>query len=354
MNIEKIVKKGILSQEAYSAEEQPYRIKLDANENSYPLTHEMRRVVSESLEGISLNRYPAPGSPVLRKGFARYYGVQEEMIILGNGSDELIQLLMMSVGDPFVGNIMFPTPTFAMYRIIAQNMGHRIIEVPLNDRMDLDIEVMLDAIKENQPSLIFLSYPNNPTGGCFDRGSIESILEVSKGIVVVDEAYGNFSGKSFLGDVDKWDNLVVLRTLSKVGLAALRLGILVGNPSLVHQLNKVRLPYNVNIFSQVIGGVFVEQSDLFLDSVNRIVEDRKWLLDQMLSTEGIAPYPSDANFILFSCFKKKDDVYAGLLNKGILIKNFLSPAVLSNCMRVTIGTTEENREFIETLRGLLL
>ncbi|MCK4535282.1 MAG: histidinol-phosphate transaminase, partial [Syntrophobacterales bacterium] len=278
------------------------------------------------------------------------YGVDEDMILIGNGSDELIHILLTAVNASPSGSVMFPTPTFAMYRISALNTGHNIIEVPLDDRLELDTDVMLGAISDKEPALIFLSYPNNPTGGCFDRNDIEKILEASSGLVVLDEAYFNFSGKTFLRDLDRWNNLVILRTLSKVGLAALRLGILIGHPSLVHHLNKVRLPYNVNIFSQVIGSLFIEHSREFLDLTDRIISGRKWLFNELTAIEGITTYPSDANFILFSCFMEKDDVYGALVDRGVLVKNFTSPDILKNCMRVTVGTEEENREFIETLK----
>ena len=353
VDIEKIIKEGVRCQEAYPAEERPYRVKLDANENPYSLDPVLKRLIFERLDAVSLNRYPAPGSPGLRAAFAGYYGVDEEMVLIGNGSDELIQILMTAVGASAPSSVLFPAPTFGMYGIGARNAGHRTVEVPLTDRLDLDTDAMLSAIAETQPALIFLSYPNNPTGGCFGREGMEQILEASGGLVVVDEAYGNFSGKTFLEDLARWDNLVILKTLSKVGLAALRLGVLIGHPSLVHQLNKVRLPYNVNIFSQVVGGLFIEHSDTFLEPVDRIIADRKWLSDELAAIEGIQPYPSDANFILFSCITGKDDVYAQLVERGVLIKDFPSPAILRNCMRVTVGTTEENREFIETLKGIL-
>jgi len=353
VDIEKIIKTAVLSQEAYPVEENLCRIKLDANENPYPLPPGLKHIISERLEAVSLNRYPAPGSPGLKADFARYYGVDEDTILIGNGSDELIHILLTAVNASTSGSVMFPTPTFAMYRIIALNAGHDIIEVPLDDRLGLDTDAMLGVISDKKPSLIFLSYPNNPTGKCFDRGDIEKILEASSGLVVLDEAYFNFSGKTFLRDLDRWDNLVILRTLSKVGLAALRLGILIGHPSLVHHLNKVRLPYNVNIFSQVIGNLFVEHSEKFLNLTDRIISDRKWLFDELMAIEGIHPYPSDANFILFSCFMEKDDVYAQLVDRGVLVKSFTSPDILKNCMRVTVGTEEENREFIETLKVIM-
>ncbi|MBW2599006.1 MAG: histidinol-phosphate transaminase [Deltaproteobacteria bacterium] len=349
MNIEKIIKNAVLSQEAYPVKENLCRIKLDANENPYPLPPGMKRIISEHLSAVSLNRYPTPGSPGLKADFARYYGVDEDMILIGNGSDELIHILLTAVNTSTSGSVMFPTPTFAMYRISALNTGHSIIEVPLDNHLELDTDAMLGAISDKEPSLIFLSYPNNPTGKCFDRNDIEKILEASGGLVIVDEAYFNFSGKTFMRDLDRWDNLVILRTLSKVGLAALRLGILIGHPSLVHHLNKVRLPYNVNIFSQVIGSLFVEHSEKFLDLTDRIVSGRKWLFDELTAIEGINPYPSDANFILFSCFMEKDDVYERLMDRGVLVKSFASPDILKNCIRVTVGTEEENREFIEAL-----
>ncbi|MBN2539251.1 MAG: histidinol-phosphate transaminase [Deltaproteobacteria bacterium] len=353
MDIEKIIKTAVLSQEAYAVEETLCRIKLDANENPYPLPPGLKRMISERLEAVPLNRYPAPGSPGLRRDFARYYGVDEDRVLIGNGSDELIHILLTAVSASPSGSVMFPIPTFAMYKIGALNTGHDIIEVPLDDRLGLDTDSMLGAIADNQPSLIFLSYPNNPTGGCFDRDDMEKILETSNGLVVIDEAYFNFSGKTFLHDLDRWNNLVILRTLSKVGLAALRLGILIGHPSLVHHLNKVRLPYNVNIFSQIIGSLFVEHSGEFLEITDRIISGRKWLFNELTAIEGIHPYPSDANFILFSCFMDKDDVYGRLIDRGVLVKNFTAPDILKNCMRVTVGTEEENREFVEALKAVM-
>ncbi|MEA2013953.1 MAG: histidinol-phosphate transaminase [Thermodesulfobacteriota bacterium] len=353
MNIEKIIKSAVFSQEAYPVEQRACKVKLDANENPFPLPPGLKRIIAERLEAVLLNRYPAPGLPDLKADFARYYGVDEDMILIGNGSDELIHILLTAVSPSRSGSVMFPTPTFAMYGISARNTGHDIIEVPLNNRLVLDTDAMLSTICDKKPALVFLSYPNNPTGTCFDRGDIEKILEASTGLVVLDEAYFNFSGQTFMHDLDRWNNLVILRTLSKVGLAALRLGILVAHPSLVHHLDKVRLPYNVNIFSQVIGSLFVEHSGEFLELTDRIIAGRKWLYNKLKAIEGINPYSSDANFILFSCIRDRDDVYGRLLDRGILVKSFASPDGLKGCMRVTVGTEEENRVFIETLRVIL-
>ncbi len=353
LNIENIIKKAVVSQKAYPVEDLTCRVKLDANENPYTLPHPLKRMITKRLEAVSLNRYPAPGSPGLKRAFAGYYGVDEDMILIGNGSDELIHILLTAVDPHLSGSVMFPTPTFAMYGIIARNSGHTVIEVDLNDRFELNKDAMLGVISEKNPAITFISYPNNPTGKCFNRDDIEEILDASSGIVVIDEAYCNFSGRTFLHDLDRWDNLVILRTLSKVGLAALRLGILIGHPLLVHHLNKVRLPYNVNIFSQVVGELFVEHNKDFMELTDKIVAGRKWLFDELTDIEGIKPYTSDANFILFSCFMRKDDVYAELIERGVLVKNFTSPDSLKECMRVTVGTETENREFIESLKIIM-
>lgn len=354
MEIENVIKEGVLKQEAYNIDPRACRIKLDANENPYPLHPDLKEKLFRKIYSLSFNRYPSAGSPEMRSSIARNLGVTDDMILVGNGSDELIQILLTAVRLESTGGIMIPVPTFAMYKISAINTGHNIIEIPLDDRFDLPIEKMLDIISEKSPGITFLSYPNNPSGNCFDAEKMKKIIEASRGIVVVDEAYFNFSKKTFLSYVKKWDNLVILRTLSKVGFSALRIGIMVGNPSLIHQLDKVRLPYNLNTVSQAAGQFFIEHEEEFLLQIDRIIAGRDWLLDKLSGIDGIDPYPSSANFILFSCYGDKNSVYENLINKEILIKNFPSSGSLKNCMRVTVGTEDENREFVESLREIVI
>jgi Histidinol-phosphate/aromatic aminotransferase and cobyric acid decarboxylase len=248
---------------------------------------------------------------------------------------------------------VIPVPTFAMYKISALNTGHRVIEVPLDDRFDLDVGSMLEIIKNRSPELVFLSYPNNPTGNCFNSGKIEAIIRASSGIVVVDEAYFNFAGRTFLSYLDKYENLAVLKSLSKVGLAAMRIGIFIGCPLLVRELNKVRLPYNLNAFSQVIARFYVENEVEFQKQADKVVSKREELFKGLSKIDGIRPYPSDANFILFNCSFDTGSVYRGLIKRGILIKKFNAPGVLRNCMRVTVGNCEENGEFLRALRDVV-
>ena len=352
MDIQRIIKEKIFKQEAYPIEERPCRIKLDANENPFTISPSLKKEMFEYLKTFSLNRYPDPGSPELRARFADYYGVDSTMLLIGNGSDELIQILLTAFNSSPSGSVIIPIPTFAMYRISALNAGHKVIEISLNDQYDLETGQILDNMSQNTPHLIFLSYPNNPTGNLFDREKIENILSKSNGIVVIDEAYFNFSGKTFLPDINKWENLVILRTLSKVGFAAMRIGMLIGQPSLIHELNKVRLPYNINTISQAAALFFIEHEDEFQRHIQQIIKSREELFSEMNDIENIHPYPSDANFILFSCATDKNRLYGSLLERGILIKNFTSPGILKDCMRVTVGSNEENREFLGALRDI--
>jgi histidinol-phosphate aminotransferase len=225
--------------------------------------------------------------------------------------------------------------------------------VPLDASFDLEQGTMLERVSAISPVLIFLSFPNSPTGNCFDEGIVQAIIEASAGIVVVDEAYGSFSGKTLLPLLKQYDNVVILKTLSKVGLAAMRIGFLIGSPSLVHELDKVRLPYNINALSQVAAGFYLNHIDIFLSQSTEVIERRKELLNALRTIEGIHPYPSDANFIFFSCDFDTDRVYRSLIQEGILIKNLNSLGILKNCMRVTVGNREENEEFLKALKKSL-
>lgn len=353
MNIKTLIREEVLNQEAYSAAEVSCRIKLDANENPYDISDSLKSRIIERIKNVPLNRYPEPGSPEFRAGLAGLYGVTDDMLLIGNGSDELIQTLLIAVKKQ-ASSIMIPTPTFAMYKISALNTGHKIIEVPLDSQFDLDTASMLEIIASKSPELIFLSYPNNPTGNCFDAGKIEAIIKESSGIVVVDEAYADFSGKKFLPYLERYENLVILKSLSKVGLAAMRIGVLIGCPPLVHELNKVRLPYNLNTFSQIVAGLYIENEAEFRKQADKVVSRREELFKELKKIDGIRPYTSDANFILFSCSFDTDSVYCSLIERGFLIKKFNTPGILKNCMRVTAGTREENEEFLEALRNIML
>ena len=352
MDIRSLIKEEVLAQKAYAVEHTACPVKLDANENPLAIPGPLRERFAARLASVSLNRYPEAGSPALVARFAKVFGVGGDHVVLGNGSDELILILCTAVARPGA-EVMIPIPTFAMYRIAARNAGCRVAAVPLDGEFDLDLAAMRERIAAHPPALTFLAWPNNPTGNCFRRDRIEAILRESPGIVVVDEAYFHFSGQTFLPLLGRHENLVILRTLSKVGFAAMRIGILIGPPALIHELDKVRLPYNLNAMSQAAAGFYLDHEGTFLKQAEEIRRWRGELFAALKSIPGIDPRPTDANFIFFDCDFDADRVYMQLMERGILIKNFNAPGTMRNFMRVTVGTREENDGFIEALQVIL-
>jgi len=247
--------------------------------------------------------------------------------------------------------VLFPIPTFSMYGIISQALGEKRIAIPLEKEFDLDLEKILKAIKNQKPKLIFLSSPNNPTGNCFSSDRILKIIEVSNGIVIVDEAYQPFaSDKGFMPMLKDYKNIVIMRTLSKIGLAGLRVGFLIADEEIINEVNKVRLPFNLNSLSQAAAVEVLKNKKVLKSCIKSITSERGRLFGEMAKIKGIKPYPSEANFILFR-IKEPDKIYKGLLKKGILVRNM--SGVVNNCLRVTVGTPEENMGFIKVLKEVI-
>lgn len=346
MEIRSLVLPNVKALSAYEAKDVPCRIKLDANESPYDMPPEDIDRVSSALATLAFNRYPDPQSLKLRGLLARRYKVKRSQILLGNGSDELITMLIACFGGP----VLYPVPTFSMYGIIAQGVGRRRIEVKLDKDFDLDTGRMLAGLKRAKPKLVFLSIPNNPTGNCFSRERVLKIIKAATGVVVVDEAYQPFAGGSgFLPTLKKYSNMVILRTLSKVGFASLRLGVMIASEEIISEVNKVRLPFNINTLSQEVATqVFSGKKKKFAKSVKLITEERERMFKEMAGIEGVRAFPSEANFILFK-LENPTMVYNRLLKKGILVRNL--DKVVKGCLRVTMGTPEENSVFIEALRS---
>jgi len=334
----------------YAMEKIGHRIKMDANEYPYPWPPELFQAVMAEVQRVDLNRYPDPCAEGLRCTLSEELHVSPSQIMLGNGSDELIQYILLTFGGPQV-KVFSPTPTFAMYEIITRATGCQFIGVPLGPDLDLDEKAMRLAIEQERPRILFLAYPNNPTGNCFRRSSVEALLEEFEGILVIDEAYFDFSQKSFLDRLPQHENLLILRTLSKTGLAGLRVGILLGSESVIQMVSKVRLPYNLNTFSQVAAQVVLSQNDFISRQLSILIAERERLFRALQGMEGICPYPSEANFILFRAEASRR-IYEGLLSQGILVRAFGNAGWLKDHLRVTVGRPEENELFLKTLEGL--
>lgn len=345
----------VLALSAYKVADASGFVKLDAMENPYQWSEEIRVQWLETLKNCALNRYPDPAASQLNALLKQVNQIPDEFsVLLGNGSDEIIQLLLMAL--PPDARVLAPEPSFVMYKQISISLGLQYHSVPLQgDDFALDMSAMLQAIKELQPAIIFLAYPNNPTANLFAAKDIKQILDIAPGLVIIDEAYAPFADATFMGELSHYENLLVMRTLSKLGLAGLRLGFIAGRPEIIEQLDKIRLPYNINVLTQASCVFALSQADLFTQQTQSICLQRGELLAKLNALEGITAYPSAANFILFRTpAGQADSIFAGLKQQGILIKN-LSPqaGLLSDCLRVTVGKSEENQVFFDALLQIL-
>lgn len=346
-----IIRPEIRALNAYHVADPGKMIKLDAMENPYHMPEALKDEWLELVRKAEINRYPDPSAQALSRLLVEYMEVPaNNSIVLGNGSDELIQIMAMAVAQPG-RKIMAPEPGFVMYRMIAKFAGMEYLGIPLLDDFSLDMPAMLRAIKEQQPTLIFLAYPNNPTGNLFAEDDIVDIIKASNGLVVVDEAYHPFACTSFMSRLGEFENLLVMRTVSKMGLAGLRLGLLAGAAKWITEFDKVRLPYNINILTQVTAEFALKHKDVFEQQAALIREQRDWLFARLNGFAQFEVFPSRANFILLRVIDADATlIFEALKKHGVLIKN-MHPAggVLSNCLRITVGSAEENQALITAL-----
>ena len=337
---------------AYKTETTQAKIKLSSNELPYELPGELRSLISQELSKAPLHRYPDPGSQELREVVGDFFGVPPDNIVLGNGSDELIYYLSIAVGE-FSQGVYVPVPTFPMYEISADVLGRPKVCVQLDEKFDIDLEGSLESLSLQKAVLAYYSYPNNPTGNLFTRDRIEKLR--NRGLfTVVDEAYYNYSGESFISDALTRDDTVVLRTLSKIGLAGIRVGLMIGREEVVEEINKVRLPFNVTMPSQIIAKVVLTRGREFIkDSVDRVVAERERLFQELMGMEGVEVFPSRANFLLFRTPFRADEVHSRLVERGVLIRNMSYLPGLDRCLRVSVGKPQENDAFLEALHSTL-
>ena len=350
--IEALIRPEIRALNAYHVPPAAGLIKLDAMENPYGWPDALKSEWLERLRGVELNRYPDPQGQALQARLREVMEIPEDMgLLLGNGSDELIQMLALAVAQPG-RKVLSVDPGFVMYRMIGLFAGMDYVGVSLEaEDFSLDLDATLEAIEREQPALVYLAYPNNPTGNRFDADDVVRIIESAPGLVVVDEAYAPFTGCSFLGLLGDWENLLVMRTLSKMGLAGLRLGYLVGPQAWLNEVDKVRLPYNVNVLTQASADFALSHKRALDDQAHAIRVERGHVQEALARIPGLHAYPSEANFILVRTpAGRADAIFAGLKARGILIKNLNGAhPLLQDCLRLTIGTPEENAALLAAL-----
>jgi len=338
----------------YDPHEVPYKIKLNANENPYGLPEEMIEEILRRAKNLEYSRYPDANSVKLSGIVSSFWGLNRDNIVIGNGSDELIDYLVKAFSEKG-RRIITTAPSFAMYKIYSIINGCNFVQIPLNQsNFSLNEDKVLEEAKKEDSSIVFLAYPNAPTGNYFSEDKIIKIIEESGCLVVVDEAYYEFGEKTFVPLISQYDNLVILRTFSKAySLASLRVGYLLSNPEIINEVRKVKSPFNVNTFSQLAAQLVFENKGILKDYIMKIIEERERLTDGINKLTPFKAHPSKTNFVLVEAGSKEnlDLVYNHLLKQGILVQQVSDPIFsTSRCfLRITVGKKEENDFLIKEL-----
>jgi histidinol-phosphate aminotransferase len=354
--IARTIRQDVQSTHGYAIQPSAGFVKLDAMENPFRLPPELQRELGERLGRVAVNRYPVQGTVDLVAALSRHVGLPEGCkLILGNGSDELIDLLSVACNVP--GAVMLaPLPGFVMYEMSARLRGLKFVGVPLQPDFDLDEAAMLAAIEQHRPALTYLAYPNNPTANLFSEAAIERIVAAvgrQHGLVVMDEAYQPFSSRTWMQRMAEHPHVLVMRTLSKFGLAGVRLGYLCGHAALVDEVDKVRPPYNVSVLNAEAAMFALDHADEYARQAGLLKTERTRLQAALRAMPGVQPFPSEANMILVRVPDSKQ-AFEGLKARGVLVKHIagLHP-LLVNCLRLTVGTPEENDQMIAALKASL-
>jgi histidinol-phosphate aminotransferase len=355
VSITDIIRPEISSLAAYHVPDAAGLLKLDAMENPYLLPAEMQQALAQHLAQVALNRYPVPSYSSLKQLIADKLGVPADReIVLGNGSDELIAMISVACAKPGA-KVLAPVPGFVMYAMSAKFAGLEFIGVPLQADLTLDTAAMLAAIRTHRPAITYLAYPNNPTGTLYDADDIVAIANAvgDSGVVVVDEAYQPFAPSSFMPRLAEFDNLVVMRTVSKLGLAGIRLGYMAGNNALMHEFEKVRPPYNINVLTQAAAEFVLQRVEVLDAQAAELRAQRSQLAMALSALPGVQVFPSAANFLLIRV-ANAEQVFAKLLDHKILVKNVgKMHSLLENCLRITVSTQEENALFMAAFAASL-
>jgi histidinol-phosphate aminotransferase len=339
---------------AYAIQDSVGMVKLDAMENPHRLSADLQKALGERLGALALNRYPGERVNELRHALAAYAGMPEGFdIMLGNGSDELISLLAMACDVPGA-SVLSPLPGFVMYAMSAQLQGLAFHGVPLTADFELDEAAMLSAIHQHKPSIVYLAYPNNPTGNLWNDATIEKIVltqGAQGGLVVMDEAYQPFASRSYIDRITRHSHVLLMRTLSKFGLAGVRLGYMIGPKALVAEIDKVRPPYNISVLNAECALFALEHAEVFAEQAKDLREQRARLLKELVALTGVKPFPSEANMILVRV-PDAAKTFEGLKAQGVLIKNVskMHP-LLANCLRLTVGTAQENTQLLAAMKA---
>lgn len=339
--MKELVRKSVLEMEAYQVSKDKISIKLDANESPYNLGDRLYPLLVQRLQSIDLNRYPDTDSMMLREAIGKYVGFPIDNILCGNGSDEMIQNIIQTfveAGDAVVSH----KPSFSMYKVFTTIAGGKFIEIESDPEFVINIDEIIEAANANHAKLIFICNPNNPTGTVITPMEIIGVMEATKAMIVVDEAYFEFYGESMIDWIKEKERLIVLRTLSKgMSLAGARIGYMVAQRQVIDYVYRVKPPYNLNAYSQALGELFLENIQMIQDHIQQIVDARDHLTAQLETLMGVKVYPSKSNFILVRTNKARE-IQEKCKNMKIAIRCYGKEGILKDCLRITVGTKEEN------------
>ena len=343
-----MIRKDIKALAAYHVPDSSGMIKLDAMENPFTLPGDLKRSWKARLGEVDLNRYPDADMHDLREKIAARDGLSADQVLLGNGSDEIIQMLLLAADS---GACASPAPTFVMYDLVSRWLKRPVTTVPLENDFSLDAKKFLQLCAREKASIAFLACPNNPTGNMWSESTIKEIVTNFRGLVIIDEAYLPFADRTHTNLIAP--NVLILRTYSKVGWAGLRLGYLLGDAKTITELNKVRLPYNINSLTQASADFFLDHFELFENQAKEICAERSRVSAELMGIDGIEVFPSQANFLLMRV-KGADSIFEQLKQKKILIKN-MNPqgGLLKECLRITIGSKDENSALLSALKEIM-
>jgi len=351
--LQRLIRQDVQGLHAYAIQPSAGMVKLDAMENPFSMPADLQEQLGRRLARLHLNRYPGERIHELRAALAAHAGMPPGFeIMLGNGSDELISLIAMACDVPGAG-ILAPVPGFVMYAMSAQLQGLRFTGVPLTPDFELDEASMLQAIARHQPSIVYIAYPNNPTANLWSDAVIDQIIAAAPGLVVIDEAYQPFAGRSYIDRIARHQHVLLMRTLSKFGLAGVRIGYLMGPAGLVAEIDKVRPPYNISVLNCEAALFALEHAAVFAAQAAQVREQRAMLQRALAALPGVTCWPSDANMILVRV-PDAQQAFEGLKSRGVLVKNVSRMhALLANCLRLTVGTPDENVRLLAALQASL-
>jgi histidinol-phosphate aminotransferase len=328
-------------------------VKVNQNENPFDFPDELKELVFKRMRSIPWSRYPEFYPRKLIRKLAEYYNWKENGILVGNGSNELIQAIFMVTLDKSK-RLLLPQPTFTLYRLIAGILGASITEVPLTSELEFDTPEMLRIVKNESIDLIVICSPNNPTGCQMSGEDLSQLLEAHRGLLVLDEAYCEFAPKDMFELLKQYENLIITRTSSKAcGMAGLRIGYCLGSPTVIQQVSKAKLPYSVNQFSLIAAETLIDALDTVRKHVGLLMEERTKLLEGLRQIPGIHAYDSKANFILFKVRQDPRRIFQALLERNILLRDVSGYPLLSGGLRVSVGTPSENQRFLEALTEIM-